>query len=231
MRSRQKLALARRRTGGAVAWKLLLAIAAGVAAIWAAAQSSIAPPQVDTRSAGGAIAYRVPVPDPEAPGALSESTPPADARSDPFAGVDLSANAVLSHIARIEDKVRGKAGASREAPAVRAPAHAAAAAAAANAPSRGDGTPEGAGATAPLRVSARTMPAFPPEAMRAGIHQGRVLARLSIEPDGRVSGTQILSAAPVGFFERESRRALATWRYEPPGQPATIDVELVFNRE
>jgi hypothetical protein len=35
----------------------------------------------------------------------------------------------------------------------------------------------------------------------------------------------------MGYFERESRRALASWRYEPPGQATSADVELVFNLE
>lgn len=84
---------------------------------------------------------------------------------------------------------------------------------------------------APLRVVNRTIPDFPGEAIRAGVRSGRVVARLSIDADGRVTATQVLSATPTGFFERESRRALSTWRYEPPGQPTTTDVELVFTRE
>jgi protein TonB len=86
-------------------------------------------------------------------------------------------------------------------------------------------------AAAPLRVTHRTVPVFPVEAMRAGVQSGHVIARVTIEADGRVSGTQIISATPLGYFERESRRALATWRYEPPGQATSADVELVFNRD
>jgi TonB family protein len=57
------------------------------------------------------------------------------------------------------------------------------------------------------------------------------VARLTIEADGRVSGAQIVKAAPLGYFERESRRALANWRYEPPGRQISADVELIFTRE
>jgi protein TonB len=84
---------------------------------------------------------------------------------------------------------------------------------------------------APLRIAYRNVPVFPGEAIRAGIRSGRVVARLTIDADGRVTGTQVLSATPPGYFERESRRALATWRYDPPGQATTTDVELVFTRE
>jgi protein TonB len=85
--------------------------------------------------------------------------------------------------------------------------------------------------TPQLRVTNRKVPNFPIEAIRAGIQNGRVVARLTIEADGRVSATQIISASPIGYFERESRRALATWRYEPPGQATTADIELDFTRE
>ena len=85
--------------------------------------------------------------------------------------------------------------------------------------------------SAPLKVTNRSLPVFPPEAIRAGVQGGRVVARLTIEADGHVSGAQILSASPAGFFERESRRALAGWRYEPPGRATSADVELVFNRQ
>lgn len=83
----------------------------------------------------------------------------------------------------------------------------------------------------PVRVINRTVPAFPPEAIRAGVLAGRVVARLTIDAEGRVTGTELLSATPAGYFERESRRALSTWRYEPTGQATRADVELVFSRE
>jgi TonB family protein len=83
----------------------------------------------------------------------------------------------------------------------------------------------------PLRVANRTLPSFPHDAARDGIRSGRVVARLTIQADGRVSATQIISATPMGYFERDSRRALATWRYEPPGEVTSAEVELVFNLE
>jgi TonB family protein len=82
----------------------------------------------------------------------------------------------------------------------------------------------------PLRLTRRTVPIFPTEAIRAGIESGRVVARLTVEADGHVSETRIMSASPLGYFERESRRALASWRYEPPGQTTSVEVELQFNR-
>jgi TonB family protein len=292
------------RSGGAIAWKLLLGIAAGVGAIWVAAQSTNAPSEPVSRAVGGPIAKPTTVAGPDAHSAPARPVAQASPPSDPFAGVDVSNNSVLRHIARIEEKPRGRAGApTRVTPA--APARSAAAAAIdepvrqvaaaqglareeplatvlpiaaapssepnravvttqtaafseqqaqnAPAPERPAAAPESANAAkgsdrvlvaalgntvappppvnAPLRVTHRTVPSFPIEAIRAGIQSGRVVARLTIEADGRVSATQIVSAMPIGYFERESRRALATWRYEPPGRAASADVELVFNRE
>jgi len=305
-----------RRAGGAIAWKLLLGIAAGNRAIWFAAQASFAPSEeLNSRAVAGPIAVRVPVQENDARAAPAPAAAPAstESSSDPFAGVDVGNNSVLRLIAGIEDKVRGRkaepqprrsgtlpTNAVTRAPATPAPlaqdapveprtaplvvvpvtaaavpteapravssATTAAAAEAqvirssdastsmgiersegvvlapppANAPENGServlmaalGIPPAPPAvTAPLRATNRTVPVFPPEAIRAGIQNGRVVARLTIEADGRVSSAQIISATPSGYFERESRRAVATWRYEPPGQATSTDVELVFNRE
>jgi len=95
----------------------------------------------------------------------------------------------------------------------------------------GNAAPAVPSTAAPLRLANRTVPIFPVEAIRAGIQSGRVVARLTVETDGRASALQIVSTSPPGYFERESRRALATWRYEPPGQATLVDVELVFKRE
>lgn len=300
------------RAGGAIAWKLLLGIAAGVGVIWVAAQSSNAPSEPVSRAVSGPIAK------PTAAASLDvhsapATTAPQSPPSDPFAGVDVSNNSVLRHIARIEEKPRGRPAAPTRIAAA-PPAHKSAPPAAidepvrpivgspgltredplatarstpaapallpiaavplsepnravvttqtaafsealvqsAPAPERPLAAPESANVSkgsdrvlvaalgtpapptsinAPLRVANRTVPAFPIEAVRAGIQSGRVVARLTIEADGRVSAAQILSATPMGYFERESRRAFVTWRYEPPGRATSADVELVFNRE
>lgn len=294
------------RAGGAIAWKLLLGIAAGLGVIWVAAQSTNAPSEPVSRAVGGPIAKPTAVTIQDARSAPATTAPETSPQSDPFAGVDVSNNSVLRHIARIEERPRGRPAAparvaptpsappaaiaepvrpsagpqvvARDEPSAnsRAPALLPIAAAPLSEPNRTVvatqtatfteplapsaltpeqpiAAPESANVTkgsdrvlvaalgnaaapppvvnAPLRVTNRTVPAFPIEAMRAGIPNGRVVARLTIEPDGRVSSAQILSASPSGYFERESRRALVTWRYEPPGRVASADVELVFNRE
>jgi periplasmic protein TonB len=320
-----------RNVRGAVAWKLLLGIAIGIGAVWVLSQPAVTPqePEPASRAAGGAIAVRTPVPDTQSPPAQLQHPPVAvvqtnDTQNDPFAGVDVTNNSVLRHIAGIEEKTRARHAPVREAtraapvapqpqprpqpqlqvtrqvptrlaldesvpeqksapspapthvvappppavevvrtasvalppapvpeqpatrlladsPAITPPARnegATSGTAAAGASNErvlvaalGKTAPPPQSAVAPLKVANRTIPIFPAEAIRAGIQSGRVVARLTIEADGRVSAAQIVSSTPMGYFERESRRALATWRYEPPGQATSTDVELLFNRE
>ncbi|MCS7101850.1 MAG: TonB family protein [Burkholderiaceae bacterium] len=95
---------------------------------------------------------------------------------------------------------------------------------------------ESAPATAPmaraeLRVLRRAEPVFPPEALREGVRGGRVLAQVAINADGSVGAVDIVEAEPRRVFERAVRRALAHWRYEPPGEPRSARVEFVFRSD
>jgi TonB family protein len=94
-----------------------------------------------------------------------------------------------------------------------------------------DAPPASPPAVTPPRAIRRTVPTFPGEAIKAGIKSGRVLARVAIDADGRVTDSQIVSARPPGYFERESQRALTSWRYEATGRPASTEVELLFSRD
>jgi hypothetical protein len=86
-------------------------------------------------------------------------------------------------------------------------------------------------ARAALVPIAQPRPAFAAEAARDGITQGRVLARLAIDADGRVNNVRILESSPRRAFDREVRHAALRWRYQPPGEPREIDVEFVFRLE
>jgi len=319
------------RARGAVAWRLAVGIAIAIGLVWIFTLPSRDPPEPASRAAGGAIAMR-PAANVETPAPATPAVAPTeDSQSDPFAGVDVSDDSVLRHIAGIEEKGHTRrpththtparaparepvkesaatasaqpapapaallpardesAAATQPAPApvvAQAPAapppetarvatplqvapepapvaepaaareaseaHAQSApvaerpASSASVPSANTGNGAdrvlvaalGKAAPAPtppitpqLRIMNRTVPNFPVEAIRAGIQNGRVVARLTIEADGRVSAMQIISASPIGYFERESRRALATWRYEPPGRTTTAEIELAFTRE
>jgi protein TonB len=96
---------------------------------------------------------------------------------------------------------------------------------------RVDAPPAPPSTVVPPRAIRRTLPVFPSEAIKAGIKTGRVLARVTIDADGRVTESQILSARPPGYFERESQSALTSWRFEPSGRSIFADVELLFARD
>lgn len=128
------------------------------------------------------------------------------------------------------------AGKQAAAPDQRAPATSAAVAAPAADMNRGatarvDTPPAPPPAVVPPRAVLRTVPVFPGEAIKAGIKTGRVLARVTIDGNGRVTDSEIVSALPPGYFERASQRALSSWRYEPSGRSASAEVELLFARE
>jgi protein TonB len=80
-----------------------------------------------------------------------------------------------------------------------------------------------------LRALHRPTPAYPADALREGIHNGRVLASFVVNPDGSVSAIQIVSAAPARAFDRAVRGALAQWRFAPVAAATPASVEFAFD--
>ena len=83
----------------------------------------------------------------------------------------------------------------------------------------------------------RIEPVYPVDAIEDDV-SGRVEAILTIDANGDVIDVEILSATPRGYFERETRRALRRWKYEPDlvseistGATRQARVEIVFNLE
>ncbi len=79
-----------------------------------------------------------------------------------------------------------------------------------------------------LRALQRSQPVFPGEAARSGIHEGRVVAHYSVNTDGSIGQIDIVESQPARVFDREVRRALKSWRYEPISQPQLASVEFAF---
>jgi TonB family protein len=79
-----------------------------------------------------------------------------------------------------------------------------------------------------LRPLRRDPPRFPERALRNGISQSHVQARLWVTPEGKVDQVDILEATPPGIFDDEVRRALSLWTFEPPGHPAEQVVDLAL---
>ncbi|HVJ76168.1 MAG TPA: TonB family protein [Casimicrobiaceae bacterium] len=98
---------------------------------------------------------------------------------------------------------------------------------AAAAPARLDARPA-ARALVPLT---REAPEFPREALNAGVVQGSVKARVSVDAAGRVTAVDILDAQPRRVFDRAVTRTLARWTFEPGDGGRTTDVEVAFKRD
>jgi len=71
-------------------------------------------------------------------------------------------------------------------------------------------------------------PIYPREAIRAGIARGKVVARLFIDEKGLVTEVRIVEADPPGVFDKEVKRALAQWKFQPEGEKFVGEVDLTF---
>lgn len=88
-----------------------------------------------------------------------------------------------------------------------------------------------AGAHATPKIVKKVPPEFPAEAARQSISAGSVRAKMNIDPDGKVSGVEILEAEPRKVFDKAVTRALMDWKFEPSGEKQTHEVKLVFKNE
>ncbi len=65
-----------------------------------------------------------------------------------------------------------------------------------------------------VRPVVRVDPSYPASAARDGI-EGWVSLRFTIDPLGSVRDIEIIDSEPKRLFDREARRALAKWKYQP----------------
>jgi len=79
-----------------------------------------------------------------------------------------------------------------------------------------------------LRPLKHDPPQFPGRALRFHISEGRVLARVWVNAEGKVEQVDIVKANPPHIFEDEVKRALSAWTYEPTGRPTSETVQLDF---
>lgn len=86
-------------------------------------------------------------------------------------------------------------------------------------------------AQAAPKVIKKVPPEFPPEAARQSITSGSVKAKMTIEPDGKVSAVEILEAEPRRVFDKAVTRALMDWKFEASSEKQTHEVKLVFKNE
>jgi protein TonB len=75
----------------------------------------------------------------------------------------------------------------------------------------------------------REDPVYPRAAIRAGIDKGRVLARVNIDEQGRVTEVIIVSAEPPRHFDNAVREALSKWRFKAEGEKYVGEIEVIFS--
>jgi protein TonB len=73
-------------------------------------------------------------------------------------------------------------------------------------------------------------PSYPKAARR--LHaEGKVIAHVTVLPDGSVSEVSIVSAHPAGVFDAEVLRALKSWKFAPDPTGFIGEVEIGFSLE
>ncbi len=88
----------------------------------------------------------------------------------------------------------------------------------------------GAAASTGLQVVERVQPEFPREADKAGVNDGHVKARMTIDASGEVTRVEVLEATPRRIFDREVVRALSQWRFAKGSDARAMEVDLDFKR-
>jgi protein TonB len=81
---------------------------------------------------------------------------------------------------------------------------------------------------ATTRLVAKVDPDFPREAAAAGVEQGLVKARMTLDAAGSVTRVEVLEAKPRRVFDRAVMRALSQWRYNEGAAGRTVDMEVAF---
>ena len=114
-----------------------------------------------------------------------------------------------------------------EAPATKAPPPPPRIEVAAAKPSAAPATPPPAVAT---RLVTRVDPDFPREALQAGVYQGSVKARMTLDETGQVTRVEVVDATPRRVFDRAVVRALSQWRYNEGAGGRTVEAEVDFKR-
>jgi protein TonB len=71
-------------------------------------------------------------------------------------------------------------------------------------------------------------PEYPRDALVAGT-KGEVVAEISINGAGAVTGVRIISASPRGVFDKSVVSTVRRWKYQGNGENTTVRRTFVFN--
>lgn len=80
--------------------------------------------------------------------------------------------------------------------------------------------------TAPVAIST-PQPAFPPQALRAGI-TGEVVVEYTIGTNGSVTDVRVVRSQPRGTFERAVLTTVRRWKFQPLDAPVTLTRTIAF---
>jgi protein TonB len=84
--------------------------------------------------------------------------------------------------------------------------------------------------SADAKVVSRVEPGFPREASQAGVDNGMVKARMTIDSGGNVTRVDIVEAKPMRVFDRAVVRALSGWRFSEGAGGRVVETEVEFKR-
>jgi|GEM_PF-1676806 len=79
-----------------------------------------------------------------------------------------------------------------------------------------------------VRVIRSARPNFPREASQRGIQRGDVRARATINAVGDVTDVAIISANPVGIFNREVISAMQRWKFNAGANNRSFETDIAF---
>ncbi|MDE2427335.1 MAG: TonB family protein [Burkholderiales bacterium] len=82
-----------------------------------------------------------------------------------------------------------------------------------------------------LKVLSSVKPSFPKSAIRSGVTEGFVNARVHVGTDGKVAQVDILKAKPGKYFDKEVIAAVMQWKYAPISKPQTALLEFNFKMD
>lgn len=79
-----------------------------------------------------------------------------------------------------------------------------------------------------LTLLSQVQPEFPRDALRDGVTEGKVKAKLTIDAAGVVSDVAIVEATPPRVFNRAVTQALSRWKFNPGAEGRTFVTEISF---
>ena len=71
---------------------------------------------------------------------------------------------------------------------------------------------------------------FPREAVKAGVENGEVKVKVTVDAAGNVTDVQIVEARPPRVFDRAVRGSLSKWKFNPGDANRTYETVVQFTR-